>query len=62
MRIRYIGAEASTETFGKTFHQGKWVSVAALDDQARETLAQNPRFEVEPAIEATPAPADEAES
>jgi hypothetical protein len=51
MRIRYIGAEASTETFGKTFYQWKWVGIADMDEGARAILEQNPQFETEAAID-----------
>ena len=63
MRVRYIGQDDRTETFGRTFTRGRWMDCSALDDHARETLAQNPQFEVEPAIDATAveaAPADGA--
>ncbi len=51
MRVRYIGAEASTQAFGKTFHCAQWVSIAAMDPAVQATLAENPQFEVEPVIE-----------
>ena len=47
MRARYIGSDAETTAFGKTFHQWKWVNVDALGDYPRQTLAQNPRFETD---------------
>jgi hypothetical protein len=49
MRIRYIGADASTETFGKIFYRSKWVGIADMDADAQATLAQNPQFETEAA-------------
>jgi hypothetical protein len=47
MRARYIGSDAETTTFGKTFHQWKWVNVDGLGDYPRATLAQNPRFQTD---------------
>ncbi len=47
MRARYVGQEAETTTFGKTFHQWKWVNVDTLGDYPRATLAQNPLFETD---------------
>ncbi len=59
MRARYIGQDAETTTFGKTFHQWKWVTVDTLGDYPRETLAQNPQFETDGdeavALDTTPA-------
>ncbi len=56
MRARYVGQDAETTTFGKTFHQWTWVNVDALGDYPREALAQNPQFETEVAIDGDPAP------
>jgi hypothetical protein len=47
MRIRYVGAEASTETFGRTFHRSKWVGVGDMAPEAQATLARNPQFETD---------------
>ena len=56
MRVRYVGQHAETETFGKNFHQWKWLGVDALSEYARQTLTQNPQFETdggeEPVVEA----------
>jgi len=58
MRARYVGQQAETTTFGKTFHQWKWVNVDALCDYPRATLAQNPQFETDggEAADAEPTP------
>jgi len=47
MRARYVGRQAETTTFGKTFHQWKWVNIDVLDDYPRAMLAQNPQFETD---------------
>ena len=44
--IRYVGAETSTEAFGKTFMASEWTDDADLDDYAVETLRTNPQFVV----------------
>ena len=51
MRIRYIGEESSTDTFGKTFYQSRWVSIADMSADVQATLSQNPQFETEAVIE-----------
>ena len=51
MRIRYVGAEASTDTFGKTFYQSRWVNIADMDPAVQATLSTNPQFETELVIE-----------
>jgi hypothetical protein len=57
MRARYIGQDAETITFEKTFHQWKWVNVDALGDYPRERLAQNPQFETDVGAATDPTPA-----
>jgi hypothetical protein len=47
MRARYVGAEPSTTTFGKTFHQFKWAKADDLSDEAKAALAANPTFETD---------------
>jgi hypothetical protein len=56
MRLRYIGEHASTETFGRTFYQYKWVNADGMDALARETLANNPQFEADGGADAEPEP------
>jgi hypothetical protein len=50
MRIRYVGAEVSTDTFGKTFYQSRWVNIADMEPAVQATLSSNPQFEVEAVI------------
>ena len=64
--IRYVGAETSTEAFGKTFMAAEWTDESGLDDYAVETLRGNPQFMVtddKPAkaarVEAESAPVEE---
>lgn len=61
MRARYVGVEPSTTTFGKTFHQFKWVKADDLSDEAKAALAANPTFETDGApMDAETAQADMA--
>ena len=46
INIRYVGAEAMTEAFGKTFMASEWTDESGLDDYAVETLRGNPQFMV----------------
>ena len=56
MRARYVGQDAETTTFGRTFHQWTWVNVDALGDYPREALAQNPQFETDGGEAVAPEP------
>jgi len=47
MRARYVGREAQTTTFDKTFYRGKWVNIDMLGAYAHDSLAQNPIFEID---------------
>ncbi len=58
MRARYVGAETSTTTFGKTFHQFKWAKADELSDEARAALAANPVFETDQAATAEAEPSE----
>ena len=61
--IRYVGAEPSTEAFGKTFLAAEWTDDSGLDADALAILSQNPQFVVTegktkaaPMVEAAPDP------
>ena len=61
--IRYVGAEPSTETFGKTFLTAEWTDDSGLDADALAILSQNPQFVVtegKPDAKAKAAPEPEA--
>ena len=45
-KIRYVGAELSTEAFGKTFLAAEWTDDSGLDADALAILSQNPQFVV----------------
>lgn len=42
MKVRYIGEDADTTTFGVTFVAAKWTDV----DDSLTALTKNPQFEV----------------
>lgn len=64
-KLRYIGADETTTTFGVTFTRSQWVKNHGLDDDAATTLANNPQFEAQwdgdaPEPEAAPEPGAES--
>ena len=55
--IRYVGAETSVETFGKTFAAKAWTDDAGLTAEAVAILSQNPQFVVTETAEPVVKPA-----
>jgi len=64
-KIRYIGAEATTKTFGKVWHRNLWNATHKLPDEHVAILAQNPQFQVvkdgEPEPKDDPEPGEDGE-
>jgi hypothetical protein len=58
-RIRYIGSDETTTTFGRTFTRSQWVKNHGLSEEAFATLSQNPQFEVDGLEDAPEAAAPE---
>ncbi len=56
-KIRYIGAEPTTKTFGKVWHRNLWNAKHGLPDEHVDILAQNPQFQV--VKDGEPEPKDE---